>query len=163
MNCCQLLTLAHTWVTDLLPHCLGKINRVTYGLLKDGSRAEHGAISQSPSQRRDLAAVPFVGKDVPSTASEFAHPDIVIGLTSLAVCYEGLRRSDMKQLLEYLRKQHHSQPGPEKYRPERLKFQQWITTAQDYMASHSKPGPDVRHPFTIIFHRKKYHTHLANS
>lgn len=26
----------------------------------------------------------FLGKDVPSTASEFAHPDIIIGLTVLA-------------------------------------------------------------------------------
>jgi hypothetical protein len=29
-------------------------------------------------------AVPFVGKDVPSRASEFAHPDVLIGLTILA-------------------------------------------------------------------------------
>lgn len=32
------------------------------------------------------------GKDVPSRASEFAHPDVVIGLTILAYRYEGLRR-----------------------------------------------------------------------
>ncbi len=31
-----------------------------------------------------LTAVPFVGKDVPSTRSEFAHPDVVIGCTILA-------------------------------------------------------------------------------
>ena len=28
---------------------------------------------------RKLLAVPFVGKDVPSRASEFSHPDVVIG------------------------------------------------------------------------------------
>jgi hypothetical protein len=36
-----------------------------------------------PRSRKYLA-VPFVGKDVPTAASEFAHPDIVIGLTVLA-------------------------------------------------------------------------------
>lgn len=30
---------------------------------------------------RKLLAVPFVGKDVPSRASEFSHPDVVIGKT----------------------------------------------------------------------------------
>ena len=36
---------------------------------------------------RKLTAVPFVGKDVPSRASEFSHPDIVIGFTILAYRY----------------------------------------------------------------------------
>ena len=36
-----------------------------------------------PRSRFKLA-IPFVGKDVPSRASEFAHPDIIIGLTVLA-------------------------------------------------------------------------------
>ena len=33
-----------------------------------------------PRSRFKLA-IPFVGKDVPPRASEFAHPDIIIGLT----------------------------------------------------------------------------------
>jgi hypothetical protein len=33
---------------------------------------------------RSKMAIPFVGKDVPSPASEFAHPDVIIGLTVLA-------------------------------------------------------------------------------
>lgn len=36
---------------------------------------------------RMSAAVPFVGKDAPSFMSEFAHPDVVIGLTALAMWY----------------------------------------------------------------------------
>lgn len=36
-----------------------------------------------PRSRAKLA-VPFISKDVPSPASEFAQPDIVIGLTVLA-------------------------------------------------------------------------------
>ena len=37
---------------------------------------------------RELLAVPFVGKDRPSEASEFSHPDVVIGLTIMAYRYE---------------------------------------------------------------------------
>ena len=40
-----------------------------------------------PEARR-LLAVPFVGKDVPSRASEFSHPDVVIGFAILAYRYE---------------------------------------------------------------------------
>ena len=29
---------------------------------------------------RTMLAVPFVGKDTPSPANEFAHPDVTIGL-----------------------------------------------------------------------------------
>ena len=52
---------------------------------------------------RELLALPFVGKDLPSAASEFAHPDVVIGLTILAFRYEGLRRSDFDRLVKQLR------------------------------------------------------------
>ena len=39
--------------------------------------------SPMPETRRYLA-IPFEGKDVPSKSSEFAHPDVTIGLTILA-------------------------------------------------------------------------------
>lgn len=35
-----------------------------------------------------------IDQDVPSPSSEFAHPDITIGLTLLSLRYEGLRMSD---------------------------------------------------------------------
>eukprot|EP00965_Chrysotila_dentata_P249234 6208794-Pleurochrysis_carterae.AAC.2 len=41
-----------------------------------------------PRSRRYLA-VPFVGKDTPSPSSEYAHPDVAIGLTILAYRYAG--------------------------------------------------------------------------
>lgn len=66
-------------VTSYLPHCLSKIDRVSFGLL--------GPLdTQAPSSphSRRLMAVPFVGKDVPSRSSEFAHPDVLVGLTVLA-------------------------------------------------------------------------------
>jgi hypothetical protein len=49
--------------------------------------------------------VPFVGKDVPSRSSEFAHPDIVIGLSILAYRYEGLRQRDFGLVVQSLRRQ----------------------------------------------------------
>jgi hypothetical protein len=80
----KLLNLSHSWLRTFLPHCLAKINRVSFGLLS----SEHCAAAlkadpHCPRSRLKLA-VPFVGKDVPSKSSEFAHPDITIGLTILA-------------------------------------------------------------------------------
>ena len=44
-------------------------------------------------------AVPFVGKDRPSKSSQFAHQDILIGLTYLAYSYEGLRVRDLREVI----------------------------------------------------------------
>ena len=52
---------------------------------------------------RKLTAVPFIAKDVPSRASEFAHPDVLIGLTILGFRYEGLRERDFHLVLKHLR------------------------------------------------------------
>ena len=80
----QLLNLVSEWLRVYLPHCLQKIDRVSFGLL---STAEYKRLVKTephmPRSRLKLA-IPFVGKDVPSRASEFAHPDIIIGLTVLA-------------------------------------------------------------------------------
>ena len=67
-----------------LPHC-----RCFAGALATDDRV--------PSSRQ-LLAVPFVGKDVPSRASEWSHPDVLIGLTLAAYRYEGLRRDDVLQV-----------------------------------------------------------------
>ena len=64
---------------------LSKVDRVAFGLLSTTqlrrSRVQLGGVV--PRKRR-LLAVPFVGKDTPSRASEFSHPDVVISLTILA-------------------------------------------------------------------------------
>ena len=78
-----MLNLGNDWLSSLLPHVLSKINRVHYGLLSAHEVVQMAAIGTLPRSRRFLA-VPFVGKDAPSLASEFAHPDIVIGLTMLS-------------------------------------------------------------------------------
>ena len=82
----QLLNLASDWVRGLLPHCLSKIDRVSFGILSPVDLV--GLDPNAPLSRR-LLAVPFLGKDVPSRSSEFAHPDVLIGLTVLAYRYEG--------------------------------------------------------------------------
>ena len=54
------------------------------------------ALTKDPNMPRSrlMLAVPFLGKDVPSQSSEFAHPDVIIGLTVLAYRYSGMRPSD---------------------------------------------------------------------
>jgi hypothetical protein len=81
------LNLCHNWLDTFLPHCLAKINRVSFGLLSaEDCKATLATDPRVPRSRLKLA-VPFVGKDVPSKSSEFAHPDVIIGLTVLAYRY----------------------------------------------------------------------------
>ncbi|OLQ09225.1 hypothetical protein AK812_SmicGene7191 [Symbiodinium microadriaticum] len=82
-----------------LPFSLQKIDRVTFGIMSSEQVA--AALAEQPLMplTRAKLAIPFVGKDVPSQSSEFAHPDVVIGLTILAYRYEGLRREDFDEVL----------------------------------------------------------------
>ncbi|KAF0690318.1 Aste57867_18249 [Aphanomyces stellatus] len=116
----KLLNLSRDWIRSLLPHCLSKINRVSYGLL----RQHHMQQTHTPS--RLLLAVPFVGKDVPSRSSEFAHPDVLIGLTILAYRYEGIRRSDVKTIVAQLKHDFSRQLGPRDERPACVLFRSWV-------------------------------------
>ena len=67
----KLLNLAAQWIQALLPHCLSKINRVSYGLL---SPADVEQADPRTPQSRLLMSVPFIGKDVPSRSSEVSFP-----------------------------------------------------------------------------------------
>jgi hypothetical protein len=72
----KLLNLGSDWLNALLPHVLTRTSRVHFGLLQpDDLRRALEEKPCMPSSRRVLA-VPFVGKDVPSKASEFAHPGV---------------------------------------------------------------------------------------
>lgn len=65
-------------------HVLSKINRVSFGIM---NKEDHDrAMADTPNMplSRVKLAIPFEGKDVPSRASEFAHPDTIIGLSILA-------------------------------------------------------------------------------
>ena len=69
----QTLNLSHNWLTSFMPFLMGKIDRVSFGLLTPEQLVKATHLTKS----RELCAIPFVGKDVPSPAAEFSHPDVV--------------------------------------------------------------------------------------
>ena len=125
----RMINLGHDLLRTLIPHVLSKINRVTFGLLSKTELKQFMENDPNISLTRQLAAVPFVGKDVPSQASQFAHPDIVIGLSLLAYRYEGLRMSDFMNVLEELREQLESEVGPIHKRPSYMRWVYWVEEA----------------------------------
>eukprot|EP00463_Aulacantha_scolymantha_P005243 TRINITY_DN6579_c0_g1_i1.p1 TRINITY_DN6579_c0_g1~~TRINITY_DN6579_c0_g1_i1.p1 ORF type:complete len:266 (+),score=24.56 TRINITY_DN6579_c0_g1_i1:160-957(+) len=125
----KMLNLSHDWLTSFLPHVLSKINRVSYGLLSPLDLEKLLAIDPNMPKSRKLLAVPFVGKDVPSRASEFAHPDIVIGLTILAYRYEGLRKTDFLSFLKHLRDMMRLEVGPYNKRRTCKMYAEWVHLA----------------------------------
>ena len=119
----KLLNLASDWVQTLLPHVLSKINRVSFGILTPADLAV--ADPRMPYSRR-VMAVPFVGKDVPSDASEFSHPDVVIGLSILAYRYEGCRETDYASVIMSLQAEMQSETGPYHKRVSWHTFAKWV-------------------------------------
>ena len=115
----KLLNLARDWLQQLLPHVLSKIHRVSFGVLREEE-------AEATTSSRRLMAVPFIGKDVPSRSSEFAHPDVVIGLTILGYRYAGLRVSDMRQVVSQLKTDLGRQVGPTDERHAAVVFRQWV-------------------------------------
>ena len=67
-----------------------------------------------------------MGKDAPSHASEYAHPDIAIGLATLAYRYEGLRPADFGAAIHQLRAELDSEVGPALKRPASLQWIRWV-------------------------------------
>ena len=65
----KLLNLTHDWLRTFMPHCLAKVNRVSFGLLSSKECAD--ALKEDPMVPRSrlALAVPFIGKDVPSKSS----------------------------------------------------------------------------------------------
>ena len=125
----KLLNLAGDWLQTILPHCLTKINRVSFGLL---TPADLAASDKNMPYTRKVLAVPFVGKDVPSNASEFAHPDVLIGLSILAYKYSGLRKLDLQRLVTQLKHDYSRQTGPRNERPAALLFRQWLELSVEH-------------------------------
>lgn len=123
----KMLNLSHDLLRNFIPHCLGKINRVSFGLLTKTDLRNN--VEKNVSLARRLAAVPFIGKDIPSRASQFSQPDIVIGLTILAYRYEGLRFSDFENVLNELREKLDSELGPYHKRPSALRYKAWVEEA----------------------------------
>ncbi len=125
----KMLNLSHDLINNFIPHILSKINRVSFGLLSKNDLKIAEETDPNMSMARRLAAVPFVGKDVPSRASQFSHPDIVIGLTIAAYRYEGIRQTDFITALQELRDQLDGEFGPHHKRPSALKWISWVEAA----------------------------------
>ena len=125
----KLLNLCRDWLRSFLPHCLQKIDRVTFGLLsKEDYERALAADPHMPRTRAKLG-IPFVGKDVPSRSSEFAHPDIIIGLTILGYRYEGLRWTDFVDIIESLRATLTKETGPFNERKSSRLYNRWVKEA----------------------------------
>jgi hypothetical protein len=125
----KLLNLSHDLINNYIPHVMSKINRVSFGLLSKADVKIAEETDPNMSMARRLAAVPFVGKDVPSRASQFSHPDVVIGLTITAYRYEGIRMTDFITALQELRDMLDGEFGPYQKRPSALKWVSWIEAA----------------------------------
>eukprot|EP01012_Entosiphon_sulcatum_P009332 TRINITY_DN1521_c0_g2_i1.p1 TRINITY_DN1521_c0_g2~~TRINITY_DN1521_c0_g2_i1.p1 ORF type:complete len:4962 (-),score=1074.52 TRINITY_DN1521_c0_g2_i1:73-14958(-) len=125
----RMLNLAHDWLSSYMPHVLQKIDRVSFGIMTEQDQKR--ALQDTPSMplSRIKLAIPFEGKDVPSRASEFAHPDIIIGLSILAYRYEGLRYADFLEVVGSLRSSLEKEIGPYKQRKSNQRYEEWVREA----------------------------------
>ena len=139
----KMLNIATDWLHTFLPHCLSKIDRVSFGLLSMAEYEELARAEPHMPRSRFKLAIPFVGKDVPSRASEFAHPDIIIGLTILAYRYEGLRSVDFEQdIMTLLRASFEKEIGPFRLRKTSILHQAWVEAAGGVIKGTAK---EVKH------------------
>jgi hypothetical protein len=129
----KMLNLARDWLKSYLPHVLQKVDRVSFGLLnKDDYDRAIAADPHMPRTRGKLA-IPFVGKDVPSRSSEFAHPDVILGLTILGYRYEGLRWSDFEDIIANIRSTLTKEIGPYRLRKSSILYSNWVKDAGGFI------------------------------
>ena len=96
------------WLDVVLPHCLGKIHQVDFGL-RDNFQF----------------AVPYVAKGKPSPNSEFSHPDVIVYFTSLAYMLDGLRSVDVAELVRWMQLRASRERGDYDARPTAATFAAW--------------------------------------
>ena len=140
----KMLNLGHDWLQSYLPFVLQKVNRVHFGLLQpsDIQQLEDDGV-KIPTSRK-LTAVPFVAKDVPSRASEFSHPDVLVGLTILAFRYEGLRERDFYLVLRHLTDSLEDEGGNYPDRPSCQRFEQWVLSSGKKVRGSKKREKSAR-------------------
>lgn len=143
----KMLNLARDWLKSYLPHILQKVDRVSFGLLNKGDYERALAADPHMPRTRAKLAIPFVGKDVPSRSSEFAHPDVILGLTILAYRYEGLRWSDFEDIVSNLRSTLIKEIGPYKTRKSSILYCNWVTEAGGYVKGETN---------NLLDHNKDY-------
>ena len=139
----KMLNLTHDWLHSFLPHVLQKIDRVSFGLLNATDYEKAIKINPHLPRTRAKLAIPFVGKDVPSESSEFAHPDVVIGLTILGYRYEGLRWSDFEDIISNLRSTLTKEIGPYEFRKSSITHEKWIIEAGGHLKGKIDYSEDV--------------------
>ena len=150
---------------------VAKIDRVSYGLLSQQQIARDKMAEYLVPHSRSITAVPFVGKDVPSERSEFAHPDIVISppprtkwtrrvphpvlighaaslsqvisLTILAFRYEGIRRFELRETLKQLQRSLWEEEGPYAKRRSARQFVEWVNLAGGRVRGTPREGEQV--------------------
>ncbi|KAK6588719.1 EF hand family [Cryptosporidium xiaoi] len=139
----KMLNITMYWVNDYLPHIFQLVHRVSYGLLDEVNSGVERAnwfgyrpvsvdnnntfyTENNPPISRHLLSIPFIGKDTPSVASEFSHPDIVIGLSILSYRYSGLRKNDVYYLLDSLKRSCDTGFGQLKNCPSVIEFNKWV-------------------------------------
>ena len=125
----KLLNLARDWLDSFLPHCLAKIDRVSFGIMNKGDFERAMKADPFMPRTRSKLAIPFVGKDVPSRSSEFAHPDVILGLTILGYRYEGLRWADFEDMMASMRAALIKEEGPWKSRKSAVRYARWVRLA----------------------------------
>ena len=125
----KMLNLCRDLLHSILPFVLTKIDRVSYGLLSLEQIEREREAEYLVPRSRSITSVPFVGKDVPSERSEFAHPDVIISLTILAFRYEGIRYFELKNLLRELQRSLWDEEGPYSKRPSSRQFVEWVHLA----------------------------------
>eukprot|EP00755_Sulcionema_specki_P005608 Sspe_Gene.33212::Locus_16237_Transcript_1_1_Confidence_1.000_Length_12018::g.33212::m.33212 len=152
----KLLNLGYDWLQAFLPHTLQKIDRVSFGIMTpfDIERALEDN-PQMPRSRIKLA-IPFIGKDLPSQSSEFAHPDVVIGLTVLAYRYEGLREADFTEVLKQVQSAVEKEVGKYSQRRTNKMYERWIEAANGKLLDtfdYRKGGGTVESEFDETLQR----------
>lgn len=125
----KLLNLSYDWLRTFLPHILAKVNRVSFGLLSSKDCLQALEDDAMVPQSRLKLSVPFVGKDVPSKSSEFAHPDVILGLTILGYRYSGMRFEDFSDLIDSLSAEFSQEIGPPRDRPSSQRHEAWVLSA----------------------------------
>lgn len=119
----QGLNHAHELLTGTLPHMLSRVHRVAFGVLRPEEMQP-----DEPELRR-LMAIPFVGKDRPSPAAEFAQPDVMICATVLGYFYEGLRYSDVQHMARQMSQELRVSRRPPADHPHHVVFEGWVRGA----------------------------------
>ena len=84
---------------------------------------------------------------VPSTSSEFAHPDVIIGLTIMAYRYSGLRATDFHTVMDSLTSEFVNDIGPPQERASNARYNEWVLHAGGMIRGYvAQPGSELPEP-----------------